>query len=159
MILNVTFNASSIFKVFFSFQIPLCEINRISKYLGVVLDALAKNELKGAMSLEEISGSWFQIRKNDISVTNFGVDLTAEQHLSETLLDIGRFNGLNCSSLRALYSAGDGSCLLNAISRTLCGIELFSHNIRLRLSSYLQTNLQRLKVSFLPFAVINDILM
>ena len=62
----------------------------------------------------------FSIDPRDLAIVGFGRDRSAQAYLQVLLTQITVYND-GVSILAPVYVDGDGSCLVHAISRALCG--------------------------------------
>ena len=62
----------------------------------------------------------FSIDPADLSILGFGRDVSAQGYLQVLISQITAFNG-GVDIVAPIHVDGDGSCLVHAISRALCG--------------------------------------
>ena len=106
-----------------------------------------------------LSGYSFKIKSEQLGNGEYGIDISAKEYLKETLDSIKLFNNAKEDPIEPLNVAGDGYCLLHAISRGLIGRELFWHPLLSNMNNNMRVNAesyQNLLDSFFSLEDINQ---
>ena len=105
----------------------------------------------------KLSNYSFLIKSEHLDVEDYGVDGSAIEYLKATLEEIKIFNKMEDFPLVPLNVAGDGYCLMHAISRCLVGRELFWHALISNLNQNMRSHQQQYESLLQSFYSAEDI--
>ena len=105
----------------------------------------------------KLSNHLFSINSEHLSAKGYGVDGSASEYLKATLEEIRLFNKKGDYPIVPLHVAGDGYCLMHAISRCLVGRELFWHPLIRNVNQNMRNHQQQYESLLCRFYSAEDI--